>query len=88
MARADIIDVPHLLLTLALLGIGLAGASRADTVVVTAGALGRCADVGAISVGRFGDIVGVAGDPLAGVTRLQSVAFVMKAGDVVKGLPD
>jgi len=52
--------------------------------VTAAEALGRAADLGAISVGRFGDIVGVAGDPLADVTRLQSVAFVMKAGDVVK----
>jgi imidazolonepropionase-like amidohydrolase len=43
------------------------------------------ADVGAISVGRFADIVGVTGDPLADVTRLQSVAFVMKGGNVVKG---
>jgi imidazolonepropionase-like amidohydrolase len=48
-------------------------------------ALGRTQDVGAISVGRFGDIIGVTGDPLADVTRLQSVSFVMKGGTVVKG---
>jgi len=42
-------------------------------------------DVGAVAVGRYGDLVGVAGDPLADVTRLQSVAFVMKGGVVVKG---
>jgi imidazolonepropionase-like amidohydrolase len=48
-------------------------------------ALGRTADVGAIAVGRYGDLIAVAGDPLADVTRLQSVAFVMKGGDVVKG---
>jgi imidazolonepropionase-like amidohydrolase len=47
-------------------------------------ALGRTADVGAIAVGRYGDLIAVAGDPLADVTRLQSVAFVMKGGDVVK----
>ena len=28
-------------------------------------------------------LIGVVGDPLADVTRLQSVAFVMKGGDVV-----
>ena len=47
-------------------------------------ALGRSADVGAIAVGRYGDLIAVAGDPLADVTRLQSVEFVMKGGDVVK----
>ncbi|MEA3108898.1 MAG: hypothetical protein QOI88_3503, partial [Gammaproteobacteria bacterium] len=41
-------------------------------------------DVGAIAVGRYGDLIGVAGDPLADVTLLQSVAFVMKGGEVVK----
>ena len=30
--------------------------------------LGRTSDVGAIAVGRNGDLVGVAGDPLADVT--------------------
>jgi imidazolonepropionase-like amidohydrolase len=47
-------------------------------------ALGRTNDVGAIAVGRYGDLIGVAGNPLADVTLLQSVAFVMKGGDVVK----
>ena len=47
-------------------------------------ALGRQADVGAIAVGRYGDLIAVVGDPLADVSRLQSVAFVMKGGDVVK----
>jgi imidazolonepropionase-like amidohydrolase len=47
-------------------------------------ALGRQADVGAIAVGRYGDLIAVAGDPLADVSRLQSVTFVMKGGDVVK----
>jgi imidazolonepropionase-like amidohydrolase len=53
-----------------------------------ADALGRVADVGAIAVGRYGDIIGVAGDPLADVTRLQSVSFVMKAGEVVRATHD
>jgi imidazolonepropionase-like amidohydrolase len=53
--------------------------------VSAAEALGRSGDVGAIAVGRYGDLVGVAGDPLADVTRLQTVSFVMKGGEVVKG---
>jgi imidazolonepropionase-like amidohydrolase len=46
--------------------------------------LGRQADVGAIAVGRYGDLIAVTGDPLADVARLQSVAFVMKGGEIVK----
>jgi imidazolonepropionase-like amidohydrolase len=53
-----------------------------------ADALGRTADVGAIAVGRYGDMIGVAGDPLEDVTRLQSVSFVMKGGEVVKAMRD
>jgi imidazolonepropionase-like amidohydrolase len=52
--------------------------------VNAAEALGKTSDVGAIAVGRYGDLIGVAGDPLADVTLLQSVTFVMKGGDVVK----
>src|SRR5208282_4882003 len=39
-------------------------------------ALGRTGDVGAIEVGRYGDLIGVAGDPLADVKILQTVSFV------------
>ena len=60
-------------------------ALRAATVTA-AEALGRSSDVGAIAVGRYGDLVAVQGDPLADVTRLQSVSFVMKGGVVYKSL--
>jgi imidazolonepropionase-like amidohydrolase len=52
--------------------------------VTAAEALGRPNDVGAIAVGRYGDLIAVSGDPLADVAALQSVAFVMKGGEVVK----
>lgn len=47
-------------------------------------ALGKEKDVGAIAVGRFGDIIAVTGDPLADVRALESVPFVMKGGQVAK----
>jgi imidazolonepropionase-like amidohydrolase len=52
--------------------------------VTAAEALGRSQDVGAIAVGRYGDLIAVAGDPLADIGILQSVPFVMKGGEVVK----
>jgi imidazolonepropionase-like amidohydrolase len=52
--------------------------------VTAAEALGRPGDVGAIQAGRFGDLIAVKGDPLTDVSTLQSVAFVMKGGEVVK----
>jgi imidazolonepropionase-like amidohydrolase len=47
-------------------------------------ALGREKDVGAIAPGRFGDLIAVAGDPLADVRRLETVEVVIKGGKVVK----
>nr|WP_235785798.1 amidohydrolase family protein [Sphingomonas sp. PR090111-T3T-6A] len=47
-------------------------------------ALDKTADVGAIAVGRYGDIVAVDGDPLRDVRLLEHPSFVMKGGDVVK----
>ena len=40
--------------------------------------------IGSIDKGKFADIVAVAGDPLADITELQRVNFVMKGGRVVK----
>lgn len=42
-------------------------------------------DFGAIAPGRFADIVAVDGDPLADITRLERMAFVMKGGQVYRG---
>lgn len=48
-------------------------------------ALGQPGDVGQVAVGRWGDLIAVQGDPLADVSVLEHVAFVMKGGVVVRG---
>jgi imidazolonepropionase-like amidohydrolase len=40
--------------------------------------------IGSIEPGKFADLVAVAGDPLADVTELERVQFVMKDGQVIK----
>jgi imidazolonepropionase-like amidohydrolase len=40
--------------------------------------------VGAVEPGKFADLIAVEGDPLADITVLKSVKFVMKGGAVVK----
>ena len=52
--------------------------------VNAAAALGQSGDVGQVAIGRYGDLIGVQGDPLADVTVLERVTFVMKGGEVVK----
>ncbi len=47
--------------------------------------IGDSADIGSVQAGRYADIVAVAGDPLADITELQRVRFVMKDGVVVRG---
>jgi imidazolonepropionase-like amidohydrolase len=41
-------------------------------------------DVGLVEVGRYGDLVAVAGDPTRDVRLLENVAVVIKGGDVVR----
>ena len=40
--------------------------------------------IGAIEPGRFADLVAVAGDPIANISELERVRFVMKDGQVVR----
>jgi imidazolonepropionase-like amidohydrolase len=65
-----------------------AGMSALDVIrAVTVNAaemLGWADRIGAIEPGKFADLVAVAGDPIADITELQRVRFVMKDGQVVR----
>ena len=52
--------------------------------IVNAEALGWQDQIGSIDKGKFADLVAVSGDPLADITELQRVKFVMKGGKVVR----
>ncbi len=45
---------------------------------------GRSDDIGTLEPGKFADIVAVEGDPLADITVMEKVVFVMKGGAVIK----
>ncbi len=47
--------------------------------------LGMANDVGTLEPGRYADLVGVSGDPLANAAVLERVELVVKGGEVVKG---
>ena len=55
-----------------------------SATVVSAELLGWDDRVGSLRPGRFADLIAVDGDPLADVTVLEDVPFVMKGGEVVR----
>lgn len=65
-----------------------AGVSSLDVIraitVNAAEMLGWQDRIGAVEPGRFADLAAVAGDPLADITELKRVRFVMKGGEVVR----
>jgi imidazolonepropionase-like amidohydrolase len=64
-------------------GLSTLGALQAATINA-ATMLGKDADVGTLEPGRYADIVAVQGDPLADITVMEHVAFVMQGGRIVK----
>lgn len=55
-----------------------------SAMTVAAQTIGWDDRVGTIEKGKFGDLVAVAGDPLADITEMSKVVFVMKGGQVVR----
>jgi len=60
-----------------------ARAIQAGTMV-NAEVLGWQDRIGSIEQGKFADLIAVSGDPLADITELQRVKFVMKGGKVIR----
>src|SRR4029453_3883573 len=64
-------------------GMTTSRAIQAGTIA-NATMMGGQKDAGSIAAGKFADLVGVSGDPLADITELQRVRFVMKGGKVIR----
>jgi imidazolonepropionase-like amidohydrolase len=52
--------------------------------VINAEVLGWQDQIGSIDKGKYADLIAVAGDPMADITELQRVKFVMKGGKVIR----
>ena len=52
--------------------------------IINAEALGWQDQIGSIEKGKYADIIGLVGNPLADITELQRVQFVMKGGKIVR----
>jgi imidazolonepropionase-like amidohydrolase len=55
-----------------------------SATIINADVLGWLDQVGSIDKGKYADLVAVAGDPLADITELQRIRFVMKGGRIVR----
>ena len=55
-----------------------------SATTVSAALMGWSKDVGALSPGHYADLIAVAGDPLADISALETVAHVIKGGAQVK----
>lgn len=63
---------------------GMTPAQVLEAATKSAADLIGSGEIGAVQAGRYADIVAVAGDPLADITELERVQFVMKGGVVYK----
>jgi imidazolonepropionase-like amidohydrolase len=65
-----------------------AGMAPMDAIIAATGSaadlIGDARDIGSVQPGRYADIVAVDGDPLADITQLERVQFVMKGGTIYK----
>jgi imidazolonepropionase-like amidohydrolase len=52
--------------------------------IINAEVMGWKDRVGSIEKGKYADVIAVPGDPLADITALQRVQFVMKGGKVIR----
>jgi imidazolonepropionase-like amidohydrolase len=64
-------------------GLSTARAIQSGTII-NAESMGWQDQIGSITKGKFADLVAVTGDPLADITELQRVKFVMKGGKVIR----
>ena len=60
------------------------GESGQPRTIVNARVMGWDGQIGSITKGKFADLVAVPGDPVADITQLQRVSFVMKGGKIIK----
>jgi imidazolonepropionase-like amidohydrolase len=64
-------------------GMGSVRAIQAGTIN-NAEVLGWADQIGSIEKGKFADLIAVSGDPIADITELQRVKFVMKGGKIIR----
>jgi imidazolonepropionase-like amidohydrolase len=64
-------------------GMGSVRAIQSATMV-NAEVLGWADQIGSIEKGKYADLVAVSGDPLADITEMQRVKFVMKGGKIIR----
>jgi imidazolonepropionase-like amidohydrolase len=52
--------------------------------MINAEVLGWQDQIGSIDKGKYADLIAVSGDPVADITELQRVKFVMKGGKIIR----